>query len=134
MSNQFGLTINVRYKNPEGVLFMSTLFNDTISVVEPDESLDGETFFLYIFLAAIVVLVAILVQHLVSKKRRSKPHSSHHHKHKQTNGNSSNKDYDESWIPKEHFSGKEDKSPRVSPRQRRNGNGIPSSGNSSNDE
>jgi len=48
-SRQFGLTINLRYKSLDGKSFVNAVFNDTINVVEPDEGLDGETFFsLYI--------------------------------------------------------------------------------------
>ena len=55
-SRQFGLTVNLRYRNADGKSFVNAIFNETINVVEPDEGLDGETFFLYIFLIAIVVL------------------------------------------------------------------------------
>lgn len=137
-SRQFGLTINLRYKNAEGKLFVNTVFNETVSVVEPEEGLDGETFFLYIFLAAIVVLLAIVAQQFLSKKRRGGVKPSYTQK-ASSNGHSTSNGVDLQWIPKEHLSSKEDRSPRVSPRQRKaNGSskngGIASSGNSSNDE
>ena len=47
---QLGLTVNLRYRNADGVEYTNADFNETVSVVEPDEGLDGETFFLYIFL------------------------------------------------------------------------------------
>lgn len=136
-SRQFGLTINLRYKNADGKAFINAVFNDTINVVEPDEGLDGETFFLYIFLAAIVVLLLVGGQQLLSifrKKGKGVKHSAHQ---KVANGNSSNSnDVDLQWIPKEHL--QQNKSPRTSPRQRKvkNGGGsaVSSSGNSSNDE
>ena len=55
-SRQLGLTVNLRYRNADGVEYTNAVFNETVNIVEPDEGLDGETFFLYIFLAAIVVL------------------------------------------------------------------------------
>jgi translocon-associated protein subunit alpha len=42
-SRQFGLTINLRYRNTDGKPFINTVFNETVSIVEPDEGLDGET-------------------------------------------------------------------------------------------
>lgn len=134
-SRQFGLVINLRYKNGEGKQFLNTVYNETISVVEPEEELDGETFFLYIFLAAIVVLLLVGAQHFFSiftKKRRSTKSSNG--KSAVSNGNgatsSSSGDVDLSWIPKAHLPS--DKSPRQSPRQRKSARVA--GGNSSNDE
>jgi translocon-associated protein subunit alpha len=142
-SRQFGLTINLRYHSVEGKAFVNSVFNDTINVVEPEEGLDGETFFLYIFLAALVVLVCLALQHffsIFSKKQRrgtGKPSSSA--TVKQPNGNYTNggsDDIDLDWIPKEHL--QQNKSPKQSPHQRKvrstNGGNVASSGNSSNDE
>lgn len=42
-SRQFGLTINLKYKNSDGKEFSNVLFNETVSIVEPEEGLDGET-------------------------------------------------------------------------------------------
>lgn len=140
-SRQFGLTINLRYRNFDGKLFINSVFNETINVVEPDEGFDGETFLLYIFLAAIVVLLVVGLQQFftVFKKKtgiRSKPT---YNVQKVSNGNASTntEDVDYEWIPKEHL--QTNKSPKVSPRQRKvngqaNGNTLSASGNSSNDE
>ena len=38
------------------------MFNETVNIVELDEGLDGETFFLYVFLAAVVVLIIVGAQ------------------------------------------------------------------------
>jgi len=134
---QFGLTINLRYRNPEGKQFINSVFNETVNIVEPDEGFDGETFLLYVFLAAILVLLAIVAQQFFTvfkKKGRSTKSSAQ----KVSNGSSnSTGDIDLEWIPKEHL--QTNKSPKVSPRQRRangrtNGNAVSTSGNSSNDE
>ena len=50
----------------EGNEFQNAVFNETINVVEPDEGLDGETFFLYVFLIAIVVLLLVGAQQLLT--------------------------------------------------------------------
>jgi len=138
-SRQFGLTINLRYKSLDGKSFVNAVFNDTINVVEPDEGLDGETFFLYIFLAAIVVLVLVGFQQfftVVKKKTRISTKTTAHAQKVASNGSSAKTDgVDFEWIPKEHLQ-TQNKSPNVSPRQRksqRTSGGL-SSGNSSNDE
>ena len=133
---QFGLIVNLRYRDLEGKQFLNTVFNETISIVDFEEGFDGETFFLYVFLAAIVVLLAVAAQHFLSKKSKiGRVFASS--SHKASNGhhaNSNSNDVDFGWIPKEHL--QQNKSPRTSPRQRngKNGNAVSATGNSSNDE
>jgi len=120
----FGLTINLNYKDSEGTIFQDAVFNDTINIIELDEGLDGETFFLYVFLAAIVVLLLVGAQQLLasfSKKRLSRPKQQRVEMGTQNN---SGVDYD--WIPDETLkinkspkAQKSQKSPKQSPRQRR---------------
>lgn len=134
-SRQFGLTINVNYRALDDKQYVNTVFNETVNIVEPEEGLDGETFFLYIFLAAIVVLLLVVLQQVFSgfKKKTRSSKSSYVHKLSNGNGTSTNSnDVDLEWIPKEHL--QQNKSPRTSPRQRKARNGVPASGNSSNDE
>jgi len=132
-SRQFGLTINLRYKNADGKAFVSTVFNETINVVDPDEGLDGETFFLYVFLAALLVLLFFGAYQFLSVFKKKGRGSKVSYTAKVSNGNtaSSSNDVDFEWIPKEHL--QTNKSPKVSPRQR-NAKGANTSGNSSNDE
>ncbi len=42
-SRQFGLTINLRYRNADGKEYHNAVFNETVNVVEPEEGIDGET-------------------------------------------------------------------------------------------
>jgi len=110
----FGLVINLNYKDADGNLFRDAVYNETITITEPDEGLDGETFFLYLFLAAIVVLLIVGAQQLFStfgKKRSSKP------KQYVEMGTQNKSDVDYDWIPKESLEIK--KSPKTSPRQRK---------------
>lgn len=76
----YGFTVNLFYRdavsldllshfyiksklNPkDGNQYLNAVFNETVSIVELDEGLDGETFFLYVFLAAVVVLVIVGAQ------------------------------------------------------------------------
>ncbi|RUS80858.1 hypothetical protein EGW08_011377 [Elysia chlorotica] len=120
-SRPFGLSVILNYKDAEGAVFQSAVFNETVQVVEPDEGLDGETFFLYVFLAAIVVLLLVGVQQLVSnfgRKRLTKPRQP-------VEMGTQNSDVDYDWLPKETLqslnkSPKRSPKPKQSPRQRRN--------------
>lgn len=109
----FGLVINLNYHDAEGNIFQDAVFNETISIVEPDEGLDGETFFLYVFLVAMAVLVLVGVQQLLgsfSKKRLSKP------RQPVEMGTQNKGDVDYDWLPQETLNGM-NKSPKRSPRQ-----------------
>lgn len=135
-SRQFGLTINLRYKSADGKSFVNAVFNDTINVVEPDEGLDGETFFLYIFLAALVVLGLVVLQQFFSvvKKKTVGSAPKVNAQKVASNGSSAKTDgVDFEWIPKEHLQ-TQNKSPNVSPRQRKNRGGLSSGNSSGNDE
>lgn len=114
----FGLTINVNYKDVEGQFFQDAVFNDTINIVEADEGLDGETFFLYVFLAAACVLLLLGGQQLLSsfgkKISKSKP------KPQIEMGTQNKGDVDYDWLPMEHITkSSPGRSPKLSPKQRR---------------
>jgi len=115
----FGLTVLLNYKDAEGNLFQNAVFNETIQVVEADEGLDGETFFLYVFLIALVVLILVGAQQVFAgfgKKRMSKPRAP-------VEMGTQNSDIDYDWIPKETLQSLNKsprRSPKQSPRQRRN--------------
>lgn len=75
-SRPFGLTVNLYYKDTEGYQYLDAVFNETITIVEVDESLDGETFFLYVFLAACVVLLFVAAQQFLTSFTRKKTSAS----------------------------------------------------------
>ncbi|XP_063440197.1 translocon-associated protein subunit alpha-like isoform X2 [Mytilus trossulus] len=112
----FGLTILLDYKDEDGNSFQNAVFNETVNIIEPDEGLDGETFFLYVFLAALAVLLMVGAQQFLgtfSRKHLSKP------KPKVEMG-TQNSDIDYDWIPKEALQkNSPGRSPKQSPRQRR---------------
>jgi len=118
-SRPFGLTVTINYKDSEGKVFQSAVFNETIQVVEPDEGLDGETFFLYVFLAAIIILLLVGAQQVFAsfgKKRISKARQP-------VEMGTQNSDVDYDWLPKEtlqNLNKSPKRSPKQSPRQRRN--------------
>jgi len=113
----YGFTVDLFYRDAEGNQYLNAVFNETVSIVELDEGLDGETFFLYLFLAAVVVLVIVGAQqffvsfskkHIISSKQRTEM------------GTSNPNDVDYDWLPEETLNSL-NKSPKVrqSPRQRR---------------
>jgi len=109
----FGLTINLNYRDAEGNIFQDAVHNETINVIELDEGLDTETFFLYVFLIAVVVLLIVAGQQFFTsfgKKKRSS-------KQVVEMGTQNNTDVDYDWIPKEAL-GMNKSSPRRSPRRR----------------
>jgi len=118
----FGLVVSLGYRDMEGKPFLDAVYNETINIVEIEEGLDGETFFLYIFLAALVVLMLVLGQHLLSSYGGRKGPR----KQVIERGTSQSDDVDFEWIPKETLANIMKKSPKKSPkspkspRQRRN--------------
>lgn len=129
----FGLVINLNYKDAEGNVWQNAVFNDTITVNEPDEGLDGETFFLYLFLVAMVVLLLVAGQQFLGSFSRKHLGSGSTSSSKATaepgvemgtqNGLSgANGDIDMSWIPSQNLvSLTNSGSPKQSPRQRKAG-------------
>ena len=92
----YGFTVNLHYKDAEGQDYTTAVFNQTVSIIELDEGLDGETLFLYILLSALVVLIGFLINHYFissGKKRSYTP------KVVET-GTTSAKDIDYDWLPK----------------------------------
>ncbi|KAK9502849.1 hypothetical protein O3M35_011543 [Rhynocoris fuscipes] len=125
----FGLSVNLRYRDLGGNQFYEGVYNETVNITELDEGLDGETFFLYVFLGACVVLLLVIGQQLlVSVGRRratSGGSSSSHSRHKVETGTAGDKnDVDYEWLPKETLqslnkSPRVSKSPKTSPRARK---------------
>lgn len=109
----FGLTIIMLFKDSDGNQFGSGVFNETVTFKELDEAFDGETFFLYILLVAIAILIIFGINYAVSNKlKKSGPKQTE----TGTQDNPNNVDYD--WLPKETTEFNKP-SPRRSPRQRR---------------
>lgn len=63
----YGFTVNLLYSDKDGVQYQNTVFNETVSLIELDEGLDGETFFLYILIAGFLALVGYGLNHLYIK-------------------------------------------------------------------
>lgn len=96
----FGLNIALNYRDENGLHYSEAVFNETVQITEVDEGLDGETFFLYVFLAGIVILLLVLGQQFligsVGKRKRS-------HAQRKTieTGTTNSSDIDYEWLPQE---------------------------------
>lgn len=96
----FGLNIALNYRDINGFQFTEAVFNETVQITEIDEGLDGETFFLYVFLAAIAVLLLVVGQQFlvgsVGKRKRAQVSR----KTIET-GTTNSTDVDYEWLPQE---------------------------------
>lgn len=96
----FGLNIALNYRDSSGIQYTEAVFNETVNIIELDEGLDGETFFLYVFLAAIAVLLLVVGQQFlvgsVGKRKRTQVSR----KTIET-GTTNSTDVDYEWLPQE---------------------------------
>ncbi|XP_065115049.1 translocon-associated protein subunit alpha isoform X1 [Paramisgurnus dabryanus] len=112
----FGLVINLNYKDSSGNIFQDAVFNQTVTITEEEDGLDGETIFLYVFLSGLGLLVVVGLHQLLESRKRRRPA-------KVEMGTSNHNDVDMSWIPQETLnqimaSRRDKASPRRSPRKR----------------
>jgi len=120
----FGLHINLAYHDAAGNGFTEAVFNETVQIIELEEGLDGETFFLYVFLAAGVVLLLVIGQQTLLSVGKKRPAKKAAPVETGTN-NPNNVDYE--WLPPQTLASlnkeKSQKSPKAgkqqSPRQRK---------------
>ncbi|KAL6097480.1 translocon-associated protein subunit alpha isoform X1 [Pungitius pungitius] len=113
----FGLVINLNYKDANGNMFQDAVFNQTVTITEREDGLDGETIFLYVFLSGLGLLLVVGLHQLIESRKRRRPAP------KVEMGTSSHNDVDLSWIPQETLnqimqSRRDKASPRRSPRKR----------------
>lgn len=117
----FGLNIALNYRDINGFQYTEAIFNETVQITELDEGLDGETFFLYVFLAAIAVLLLVVGQQFlvgsVGKRKRAQTSR----KTIET-GTSNANDIDYEWLPQETLKALQKASPNSkSPKNSPNG-------------
>uniref|UniRef100_A0A480PKZ1 Translocon-associated protein subunit alpha n=1 Tax=Sus scrofa TaxID=9823 RepID=A0A480PKZ1_PIG len=91
----FGLVINLNYKDLNGNVFQDAVFNQTVTIIEREDGLDGETIFMYMFLAGLGLLLVVGLHQLLESRKRKRPIQ------KVETGTSSQNDVDMSWIPQE---------------------------------
>ncbi|XP_060921008.1 translocon-associated protein subunit alpha [Labrus mixtus] len=108
----FGLVINLNYKDGSGNIFQDAVFNQTVTITEREDGLDGETIFMYVFLSGLGLLVVVGLHQLMESRKRRRPAP------KVEMGTSSHNDVDLSWIPQETLNQINKASPKRSPRKR----------------
>ena len=108
----FGLVINLNYKDLNGNVFQDAVFNQTVTIIKREDGLDGETIFMYMFLAGLGLLVVFGLHQLPESRKRKRPIQ------KVEMGTSSQNDVDMSWIPQETLNQINKASPRRLPRKR----------------
>lgn len=108
----FGLVVNLNYKDANGNIFQDAVFNQTVTITEKEDGLDGETIFMYVFLSGLGLLVVVGLHQLLESRKRRRPAA------KVEMGTSSHNDVDLSWIPQETLNQINKASPRRSPRKR----------------
>uniref|UniRef100_A0A1I8IQY8 Translocon-associated protein subunit alpha n=1 Tax=Macrostomum lignano TaxID=282301 RepID=A0A1I8IQY8_9PLAT len=64
-ARSFGLTVQLGYRDAEGKNYLHSAINQTVSLFEPDEGFDGETFFMYIFLIVLAALACAGIWYLL---------------------------------------------------------------------
>ncbi|XP_075225548.1 signal sequence receptor subunit 1 l(1)G0320 [Lycorma delicatula] len=121
-SRPFGLSVNLRYRDASGNQFYEGVYNETVNIVEIEEGLDGETFFLYVFLGACGVLLLVVGQQFLVSVGKKRVGSTTKRPQVET-GTTNHNDVDYDWLPRETLQSL-NKSPRVrtvkqSPRQRK---------------
>uniref|UniRef100_A0A3Q2Y9E2 Translocon-associated protein subunit alpha n=1 Tax=Hippocampus comes TaxID=109280 RepID=A0A3Q2Y9E2_HIPCM len=108
----FGLVILLNYHDTEGIVFQTAIYNQTVTIIEKEEGLDGETVFMYIFLTGLVALMLFaMYQVLESRTKKRIPV-------KLEKGTGGMNDVDISWIPQETLNVMNKASPKTSPRKR----------------
>jgi len=58
---QYGLVVSIYYTDAEGTNFTNVVFNNTINLVETDESIDAQALFLYVGILGVAGLVGFIV-------------------------------------------------------------------------
>jgi len=111
----FGLTVLMLFKDSDGNQYGAGVYNETVTFKELDDTFDGETFFLYVLLVAVALLVVFGLNYFITnkfKRSTSKPVTE-----VGTQNDRNNVDYD--WLPKETTEFNKPSPRRQSPRQRR---------------
>ncbi|XP_068172232.1 translocon-associated protein subunit alpha-like [Antennarius striatus] len=110
----FGLVILLNYLDAEGGMFQTAIYNQTVTITEQEEGLDGETMFMYVFLVGLVALMLFgMYQVLETRTKKRLPV-------KIEKGTGGMSDVDISWIPQETLNVMNKASPKASPRKRTN--------------
>ncbi|GAV09420.1 hypothetical protein RvY_18967 [Ramazzottius varieornatus] len=115
-SRPFTLSINLHYRDATNRAFFNPVFNETITVIEVDEGLDSQTFFLYVMFLAAIVLAGVLIQQYINSKSKKRPVRKATQNTTLESGTSKVSDVDYDWLPESTLR-QINKSPKKSPSQ-----------------
>lgn len=115
----FGLVVNVNYEDMEKNVYKDAVFNQTVLVLENDDSVDAETFFMYIMLAGMLSLLVFGIYSSVAPKSKRSKKSVHTNGAAPLETGTANGDVDMSWIPEQTLKVLKNKTPTSSPRSRK---------------
>jgi len=115
----FGLVVNVNYEDMEKNVYKDAVFNQTVLVLENDDSVDAETFFMYIMLAGMLSLLVFGLYSSVAPKSKRSKKSVHSNGAAPLETGTANGDVDMSWIPEQTLKVLKNKTPTSSPRSRK---------------
>uniref|UniRef100_A0A0N5ASZ9 Translocon-associated protein subunit alpha n=1 Tax=Syphacia muris TaxID=451379 RepID=A0A0N5ASZ9_9BILA len=101
MGRPLGLVVELHYEDSDGTQFISTLFNETLTIIEDDSNFNTETGFLYVLLALAVVLLLLAGQHFLSKLTRRHGMAKSRQSQPVEVGTSNKNEVDFEWIPRE---------------------------------
>lgn len=107
----FGLNIALNYRDDNGVQYSEAVFNETVLISELDEGLDGETFFLYVLLAGIVVLLLVIGQQYLLGSSGKRKRTTVKKTIETGTTNDSNIDYE--WLPQQTLRALQKSPPKV---------------------
>ncbi|MFH4975424.1 hypothetical protein AB6A40_002133 [Gnathostoma spinigerum] len=119
-----GLVVQLHYRDSEDSVFMTTVFNETVMIVEDESNFNTETGFLYVIFVSAIILILLAGQHFLSKLTRKHGMTKNRQTPVVETGTNNRNEVDFEWIPRgvlEH-----NKSPKPglsrqagSPRQRK---------------
>ncbi|NIG61052.1 signal sequence receptor, alpha [Pontoporia blainvillei] len=69
----FGLVINLNYKDLNGNIFQDAVFYQTVTIIETEDGLDGETIFVYMFLTGLGLFVVVGLHQLLESRKHKRP-------------------------------------------------------------
>uniref|UniRef100_A0A1I7YZK4 Translocon-associated protein subunit alpha n=1 Tax=Steinernema glaseri TaxID=37863 RepID=A0A1I7YZK4_9BILA len=116
----FGLVVNLHYEDKEGNIFTTTVYNQTINILEDESSVSGENGLLFITLLGIAGFIAFFAYQFLGKLGKKAGFSK---KRSTVEVGTSNKkgEIDFEWIPRQVLNMNDKKSPKPgSPRVRKN--------------
>jgi len=107
----FGFLVNLLYRDADGKLYSSAVFNQTLNIVELNDGFNGEILFVYVFLISLVGGILTLIYKYFLARRFFSSKS----KRKIETGTVNSK-IDYSWIPNQNLSNPKSNDKKNSPK------------------